>query len=585
MAVSQTLTLTQTYQNIEAGYSDVLVVWKSTQTGSSYNNYTRKALYWLSLNGGDEVLCECNYTLPKNSTTTILSTTIRVYHLEDGTGSLKVRTWMDTNISAGVINLNKTLTLTTIPRKALLSVSNGTLGVAQTLNIQKRLAGVLVTIKYTVNNLSLPYGNASGTVCTKTTASNVEWTPPLDLAAASPQGTQVTVKFTVETYSAAGNLIGTSSTGAITYDIPATVFPPVIFETTDLTSNYATYGAFVQGKSKLNIAISTYGVYGSWITSVRTDVEGKTYTDKENVQTDVISTSGVLPIRVTVTDSRNRMIVDNGAVDVLPYEAPKITAVTVQRCNQDGTLNNDGSYMRVKFSASVSALNNNNHATYYVGYKKATEANHTAVELTSLKNKYNVTDATYVVPADPAYSHTIIVTVLDDFDQDRKTLNGMSVKKAWSMLKKNGEVVGMAFGKLAEHENCFDIGWPVKFSGGGDCVVDQGTKDGWTYRKWDSGIAECWTIHTYATTIATSFGSLYCGNAMARLSYPFTFTDKPVEIVTLQSGSTQAFLYAETNPHGVNGAASSARYNVFSPVSKADSQTFYLSFHVIGKWK
>ena len=65
----------------------------------------------------------------------------------------------------------------------------------------------------------------------------------------------------------------------------------------------------------------------------------------------------------------------------------------------------------------------------------------------------------------------------------------------------------------------------------------------------------------------------------------FSFAEKPVENVTLQAGTTQAFLYVETGEHGVNGTNSSARYNVFRPGAYSNSATFYLSFHVIGKWK
>ena len=118
-----------------------------------------------------------------------------------------------------------------------------------------------------------------------------------------------------------------------------------------------------------------------------------------------------------------------------------------------------------------------------------------------------------------------------------------------------------------------------------DYIVEQGTKNGWYYRKWNKGIAECWKIAEFTTTINTAFGSMYCGNAAARQNYPFTFAEKPVETVTLQSGSTQGILYCESNGNGVNGVSASARYNVFRPGAMTTSSTFYLSFYVVGKWK
>ena len=38
-----------------------------------------------------------------------------------------------------------------------------------------------------------------------------------------------------------------------------------------------------------------------------------------------------------------------------------------------------------------------------------------------------------------------------------------------------------------------------------DFVVEQGTSDIWTYRKWNSGIAECWGVSSGTTSITTSW--------------------------------------------------------------------------------
>lgn len=53
--------------------------------------------------------------------------------------------------------------------------------------------------------------------------------------------------------------------------------------------------------------------------------------------------------------------------------------------------------------------------------------------------------------------------------------------------------------------------------GGTDFVVDQGVKNGWTYRKWNSGIAECW-IHKEGS------GNVAGGNTMV-VELPFSFYD------------------------------------------------------------
>lgn len=42
-----------------------------------------------------------------------------------------------------------------------------------------------------------------------------------------------------------------------------------------------------------------------------------------------------------------------------------------------------------------------------------------------------------------------------------------------------------------------------------DYVIEHGTDGIWTYRKWASGIAECWGINTVTSVITTQWGSIY----------------------------------------------------------------------------
>jgi hypothetical protein len=340
----------------------------------------------------------------------------------------------------------------------------------------------------------------------------------------------------------------------------------------------------VQGQSKVKINITAYGAYGAWITSYRTIFDGANYT-AQSFTTDAIKAYGTIPITVTVTDSRGRTTTVTENISVLRYEYPKITSLSAYRSDKDGYSDPGGEYLAIMFGSEVYSLNSKNKAVFAASYKPIRATSYTEIDTSAYTGQYTVQDGLLVVPADATSSYEILFSVYDDFKTTTKSTSGSSAKKVWSLLKKNGEIVGMAFGKIAEFENVFEIAWPVKFSGGGDCVIEQGEKDGWTYRKWDSGVAECWKILEFSTTINTAFGSLYCGNATQRQTYPFAFAEKPVETVTLQCGSTQAFLYAEASGYGVNGTNASARYNVFRPGAMATSQTFYLSFHVLGKWK
>ena len=73
-------------------------------------------------------------------------------------------------------------------------------------------------------------------------------------------------------------------------------------------------------------------------------------------------------------------------------------------------------------------------------------------------------------------------------------------------------------------------------SGSADFIVEQGTYYNWTYRKWASGISECWGRWTATTTSWSAWGSVYEGNNyLANLSFP-TGLFNAIPIVTAQVG-------------------------------------------------
>ena len=168
------------------------------------------------------------------------------------------------------------------------------------------------------------------------------------------------------------------------------------------------------------------------------------------------------------------------------------------------------------------------------------------------------------------------------------------------MRKKNGKIVGMAINKLAEVEGVLDIGWPLKLSGGiyddgnivaygetdGDSVVEFGEKDGWIYRKWESGVAECRKTVTVSTAVSTAWGTMYVGTTkMSRQSYPFVFTAKPMEEASLTSAANAVWLFPESGGNGVNGAYQSAIYNVCRPSAVSAAANYYITIDAIGRWK
>ena len=71
----------------------------------------------------------------------------------------------------------------------------------------------------------------------------------------------------------------------------------------------------------------------------------------------------------------------------------------------------------------------------------------------------------------------------------------------------------------------------------GDYIVDQGTSGIWTYRKWASGIAECWGKGT-ASSGAFTDGGAYFYRTLGTVYYPSgLFIEPPVLEITIGHNS------------------------------------------------
>ena len=105
-----------------------------------------------------------------------------------------------------------------------------------------------------------------------------------------------------------------------------------------------------------------------------------------------------------------------------------------------------------------------------------------------------------------------------------------------------------------------------------DFIVEQGTSGIWAYRKWNSGIAECWG--TFSETIKPYSANLCL---TSRYTYPFTFVSTPVDTSSAKIGTGsgwQALSYGYTE-------CFQAVYQ--SSLNAESAVTAHV--RVIGKWK
>lgn len=525
MGVSQSLKLTQTGQSVANNTSKVRILWKSTQTGESRNEYTRTAKYYVSINGGTEKEYSVSYTLPKGKTQTILDKTITVDHEADGDGKVKVRTWMDTDISAGVIELSKTLTLDTIPRASSLTAANGTLGTAMNLKIVPAVSTFKHRLTYNCGDVS---GYIAGSSTDYYTGSNtITWTPPVGLSAENTKGTSVPVVLELYTYTSSGTFVGSDAL-IISCAIPTSVKPSCTISVEDPTGLMAKYGAAVQGLSKLEITVKGSTSYDAPISYYEISANGAKYND-DTATTDVLTTAGENKIAATVKDTRGRTGSNSTTVDVLAYTAPAISKLTVHRCDEDGTENDQGKYVRVVFSATVTSLNNKNTAAYTLRYKRPTDADEVEVSLTDLANVFAVTEYQYVFEADSNSTYAVAIDVVDNHDDDTRDT---SVSTAFTLMNfhKNGRA--MAFGKVAEFPGIeMDIpanGESFKLIG----VRNYSLGDAYGHILYNNGLLLQWGAVTITPTAINTVAS-------AEIIFPIPYNARPHITGTLMANTPQ----------------------------------------------
>ena len=250
MAVYQSLAVTQVSQSVTENQSTIRLLWQSTQTGGSYNLTARTAYYYVSVNGAEEVQTAVSYTLPKGSTKTVVDTTLTVPHNDQGEATVTVRTWMDTNISAGVVEQTKSLTLNTIARQSTVSASAGIIGDVSQIAISRQSSDFSHTIAYKFGSLSGYITSAGGVSDTavKFKKESVNFQLPESFYAESPNARSGTCTLTCRTHSGS-SLIGTAQTATFTVRVDQSVCAPTVSGT--VVDTNATTVALTGDSSKL----------------------------------------------------------------------------------------------------------------------------------------------------------------------------------------------------------------------------------------------------------------------------------------------------------------------------------------------
>lgn len=119
-----------------------------------------------------------------------------------------------------------------------------------------------------------------------------------------------------------------------------------------------------------------------------------------------------------------------------------------------------------------------------------------------------------------------------------------------------------------------------------DYVVEQGTRGMWTYRKWNSGNAECWGSKTITVNVNEPWGPLFTsgGIAATNVTFPFTFVEVPTVNVNLSGTSSSGFIMVTGN---ISKPATTTETGIFEICRGAygAGMNYKFNYSIKGKWK
>lgn len=331
------------------------------------------------------------------------------------------------------------------------SISSFTFGNAINIPITKYNSGFydVLTISVGGTTIKTINGITNGTDVSFTT------TELTNIYAKLPSATKGTVTFKLTTKtSSSGSTVGTSTKTA-TGTIPSSVKPTISGITlAEGTSGLATkFGAYIQNKSKITGTVNASAGSGSSISAYKTTINGSSYTSK-TFTTGVLKTSGTNTITTTVTDKRGRSTSYSTTFSVLAYSKPTISTFKVERCNADGTLNDEGINFKVSVKSSITALNNKNDSKYVLQYKLSSVDTWTTITNTLSGYAPNTSWVVTNIALNIDNVYDFRLTISDYFESVPKSFN---VSESFTLMNFGADGHSMAIGGVAEEPDVLDV--------------------------------------------------------------------------------------------------------------------------------
>ena len=389
--------------------------------------------------GTDYHYASGDFTLPvASNVTSVTDVSVEVYRTGSAEGNFRYGAQLDTT-SCSNFTIPQGIAATEIT-----SVTSGTTDYAPVVKFTPSSSDLKYKIAYSYGNWTSGQSSLISPASTSEQTYNGYTITGSSIATYLPNSPSGTFTATLYTYASDGTTLIGSKTKTFTVTLNASYKPTVFVNTPTDTGGLvpSSWGIFVQGKSKLSYTITGTPSTGSTISSYSSTVEGVTY-NTSSVETGFISQSG--SIVASVVDSRGR---SSGTISrtytVYPYAAPVITTATAERCLQDGTLSDQGTYVKYSFSATVSSCNGNNTATYQLGYRVHNTGSYTYITINNGATNVIIPNATF--NANTSYD---IQFLASDYFTSTPVVVYLIVHEGFRLVHYNKNKKAMAVGKIS----------------------------------------------------------------------------------------------------------------------------------------
>lgn len=300
------------------------------------------------------------------------STTVRVPHNTDGskTCTLSAAYRLNATISGsyiGTMETSASVTLDNIPRASSISSITSSVSMDGNHSVSVGISSASASFNHKIQiNLAGTARYISGIVSDRT----ITYKIPISWCSYLPNAVSGTATAYLYTYSGSTQ-IGSPKSATFTVTVPDDVKPTIgglIAERIDNGVPTA-WGLYVRSKSKAKLKMTgTAGSYGSSVQSMSISGGGYSSASSE-LTTGSLNTAGTNTFTATVTDSRGRKSTGQTSISVFDYSTPAITGYTVNRCLDNGTANDDGTYLSVKAAGTYASCSGKNTMAITVKYR------------------------------------------------------------------------------------------------------------------------------------------------------------------------------------------------------------------------